>query len=160
MSTSRARLTPARAPAESGASSSLTNSSYSPDGSRLAYTSGTGVYLGVFDLASGRRIGFGPYCDGRMGEHAALRWTPDGQRVWYAFVSGVMDVHWMQFGPGQRSGGLGTKGTAPVFGAQGRGFTCLVDARLRALDGATGETLWETTVATLGQQVATLLEKR
>lgn len=57
----------------------------------------------------------------------------------------------MQFGPVPSYGGLQSRGTAPVFGAEGRGFTCLSEGTLRALDGASAETLWQLRFSSLGE---------
>ena len=133
---------------------------YSPDGARLAYTTGTGVYLGVFDLASGARVGLGPDCGGRMGEPAELRWAPDGRRIWYAFVSGVMKVHWLQLGAKPDYGMLPERGTAPVFGAAGRGFTCLSSGKLRAFDGVSLAAVWELEASSLHRSNAATHEGR
>lgn len=115
---------------------------YSRDGTRLAYTSASGVYLGCFELAHSKRIALSPYGDGRAGTPAAIEWGPRDQRVYYGFCEGAGKLSLVDLAGSARYGTLDFSWTTvPCFGNETVGF--FLDRRtLRAIDGLTGEVLW------------------
>lgn len=110
---------------------------HSRDGSRLAYTTVSGVHLGCFDLARAERIAISPFAGGRMGVPSPITWGPGDRRVYYTFSA----LHWLQFGYGPRYGDFDVRAELPSFGPGGAGV-CLVGGDLCGFDDASGALTW------------------
>jgi WD40 repeat protein len=123
---------------------------FSHDGTRLAYTSVSGVHLGCFDLERGERVAMSPFGGGRMGTPATIAWGPRDRRLFYAFWGGGNTLTWVWFGAGQRYGEVAVPGCTPHFGAGTRGVF-LSQGKLRAIDGVSGELGWTLDWQTLTQ---------
>lgn len=65
---------------------------FSPDSTRLAFTTYSGAYTGIFDAANMAQIGLSDFLGGRMGEPLVPRWSAEGSQVWSTYASGVMRV--------------------------------------------------------------------
>jgi len=122
---------------------------HSRDGTRLAYTSASGVYLGCFDLVNGERVALGPYSDGRMGVPAEIQWGPCDKRAYYGIIGGQSRLLWGDFRGRAQFGASDTSvRTVPRFGDEDVGVF-LDGIALRAINGVTGDLLWSRTDAEL-----------
>jgi hypothetical protein len=65
---------------------------FSPDGLRLAWTTRQGSHAELTDLATFRLLWQSEYYGAHFGEPMPMAWSPDGTRIWYAFVCGMGEL--------------------------------------------------------------------
>jgi len=119
-------------------------------GERLAFTSCTGVFLGLLEADSDAPTRYSDYCDGRAGLPASIAWAPDGSSVWWSFATGGMKLHRMELDGAGRTGEPPAIGGVPAFTTNGHGLV-VSSGELRAFDGATWAPLWTLDAETLAQ---------
>lgn len=115
---------------------------FDPTGKRLAFTSCTGVFLGIIELDDSRPLRYSDYCDGRMGEPATIAWDQEGAAVWWSFASGAMELHRRQVDGVRRDAPAPGRGNVPAFDGEGHGL-CVGSGRVVAFDAETWAFLWE-----------------
>jgi WD40 repeat protein len=111
---------------------------FSPDGRRLAFVGGDMNDRFVVDVGTWRPVYSGSEDGGRMGEPTDVAWSPDGERLWCAFVSGPMPV-WQIDLSGPTSEVELMDGRPPRVSAGG---LAVVAGCVTCLDASTGKLLW------------------
>lgn len=126
---------------------------FDPTGKRLAFTSASGVFLGLIELDQDTAIRYSDYCDGRAGTPAAISWDRGGRSVWWSFATGGSQLHRMGVGGGPVAPSPLEVGDPPQF--QGNGMGIVANrTTLVGFDGETGNERWRLTageVASVGQ---------
>ncbi|MEE2941664.1 MAG: WD40 repeat domain-containing protein, partial [Planctomycetota bacterium] len=115
--------------------------SYDPQGDRIAFTTGSGVFLGIVGREVEEPPWYSWYCDGRAGTPAPLAWDPQGVTVWWAFAGGHLALHHHETDGVERAGETVDRGWTPTFDAKGHGVT-LSDGCAVGFDSGTHELLW------------------
>jgi hypothetical protein len=106
---------------------------FSRAGDRLALTTGTGVYVQVFDVEKRTVLWTSDHLGGRMGEPARPVWSSDGRHLWAAYVGGAMPIEQVDLEEPIRHTTL-VRGRPPEVGGELAVFTafqgvCALDAR-------------------------------
>lgn len=114
---------------------------YDPRGDRIAFTTGSGVFLGIVGREDDAPPWYSWYCDGRAGTPAPLAWDPEGITVWWAFAGGHLALHHHETDGVKRAGETVDRGWTPTFDANGHGVT-LSDGCAVGFDSRTHELLW------------------
>ncbi|MCC6409931.1 MAG: PD40 domain-containing protein [Planctomycetes bacterium] len=122
-------------------SSSIADARFSPDGSRLAYSTVSGVFVVVLDLASKHRIYESGHLGGRMGEPAELTWSGDSRRVWHSFASSVCELDGVELEPKVRELGMRVDSGPVRAGSSGVGISIHYEGA-HGIDTGTGFVLW------------------
>lgn len=115
--------------------------SFDPTGARLAFTSCTGVFLGLIALDADAPIEYSYYCDGRAGLPASIAWDPEGASVWWSFATGGMTLHRRELDGAGRGLASPGAGTVPSFANGARGVY-VGSGEVTAFDAATWAPLW------------------
>lgn len=115
--------------------------SYDPQGDRIAFTTGSGVFLGIVGREAEGPPWYSWYCDGRAGTPAPLAWDPEGITVWWAFAGGQLALHHHETDGVKRAGETVDRGWTPTFDAEGHGVT-LSSGCAVGFDSGTHELLW------------------
>lgn len=114
---------------------------YDPQGDRIAFTTGSGVFLGVVGRESDQPPWYSWYCDGRAGTPAPLAWDPQGVSLWWAFAGTFGELHRYSTDGEQRKSRPAPKGATPTFDGAGHGVTISGGGAV-CFDAATHELLW------------------
>ncbi|MCK6446683.1 MAG: hypothetical protein L6Q99_09860 [Planctomycetes bacterium] len=114
---------------------------FSPDGSKLAYSTAPGAYVVVLDIASKRRLYDSDHRGGRMGEPVELTWSGDSRRLWFAFASSVMALDGVELEPTVRELDRAIRSGPVRAGAGGVGLSIHFDGAI-GIDTRTGRVLW------------------
>lgn len=112
---------------------------FSPNSARLAFTTFSGSYTGILDVASMAQLGLSDFIGGRMGEPLIPRWSADGTQVWSTYASGVMQVLVQEVAP-YRETRIGT-GRTPSASATDLGAFAN-GAAVAALSSSRRRVLW------------------
>ena len=116
---------------------------FSPDGNRLAFTTGEGVHLCCVEPGV-EGIRMSAFCGGRMGEPAKIVWAPDSEMVWWTFVTGVMQLNRMGFREGELPKVPAMRSSVPVYAGDDLIVVRPVGCKfLRAFDATTMKLRWQ-----------------
>lgn len=116
--------------------------SFSPDGTLVAYSTSVVAYVVVLDSATGNEVWASQRLGGRMGERVGLRWRPDGRKLWFAFVSGPMQL-WSVEPTGARK--EEQIGSGPPPSVSPGGLATFAWCGIEVVDTETDRMLWHRT---------------
>jgi WD40 repeat protein len=112
---------------------------FSPDGTRLAWTTRQGSHAELTDVATFRLLWQSEDYGAHFGEPMPIAWSPDGARVWYAFVCGMDGLVTAQAHPRNVASCYGS-GAVPDFACNRGAFAC--DGGAAVVDARTARLLW------------------